>query len=129
MGSVELLTAQGQLALASEFRFDYWHTKAEHDFYTVKRGRKGLDGRWCVLSGVELSGCIWWYWDGEKWNAEVRGKDAYRFDLEEALLIARRLAFEENQRIVETMERRFPGEFRGGPVDMANEGGMYDDER
>lgn len=114
---VEVLTAQGQLALASEFRFDYWHTDAEHRFYVVKRGRKHLDGMWCILDGVELAGS-WAYWDGVCWNAEVRGKDAYRFGLEEALVTAKRLAFEENQDVIGIMEKRFGG-FRGGSYDLA----------
>lgn len=126
MEEVEVLTGRGQLALASEFRFDYWHTDAEHRYYTVKRGRGRLDGKWCILDGVELDMCIWAYWDGTCWNPEIRGEDAYRYELEEALVITKKLAFEENQRVIDVMERRF-GEFRGGRYDMAVRG-RDDDE-
>jgi hypothetical protein len=109
-----VLTAQGQLALASEFRFDYWHTDMEHRYYTVRRGMKRNDCRWAVCDGGEMGS----YWDGQDWNENLRGPDAYRYELEEALLVARRLAFEENQRVVAIMEARIGGVV-GGPYDMA----------
>jgi hypothetical protein len=112
-----ILTAQGQLALASEFRLDYWHTHAEHRYYAVRRGRGRNDGRWAVCDGGEFGA----YWDGTDWNAGLRGPDAYRFELEEALVIAKRLAFEENQHVIAIMEARFGG-FAGGPYDMAARG-------
>jgi hypothetical protein len=114
-----ILTAAGQLAYVSEFRFDYWHTESEHRYYTVCRGVKQHDGRW----GINEGGVMGVYWDGEKWD-HVRGPDAYRYDLEEALPIARRLAFEENQHVIEIMENRFPGEFRGRRYDQATGGGQ-----
>jgi hypothetical protein len=109
-----ILTAAGQLAHVSEFRFDYWHTDVEHRYYTVRRGVNRYDGRW----GVNEGGVMGVYWDGEGW-AHVRGSGAYRYELEEALPIAQRLAFEENQHVIMVMENRFPGEFRGGPYDMS----------
>lgn len=111
----ELLTAGGQLGRASEFRFDYWRTDTEHACYLVKRGKLHSDGRWCITSGESMSA----FWDGQDWNDEIRGPDAYKYDMEEAMLIARRLAFEENQRIIEYMEDRFPGMYRGKAVDQA----------
>lgn len=113
------MTAAGQLAVASEFRFDYWHTEIEHHFYTVRRGMKRYDGRW----GINEGGSMGVYWDGEKWGP-VRGPDAYRYELEEALPIARELAFEENQRVIGIMEGRFPGEFRGTRFDLARRKGV-----
>jgi hypothetical protein len=111
------LTATGQLAYASEFRFDYWRTEAEHRYFTVRKGRRSNDGRWAICDGGEFGA----YWDGKDWNTELRGPDAYRYDLEEALPVAKRLAFEENQRWVAIMEARFGG-FRGGPYDMKEKG-------
>jgi hypothetical protein len=109
-----VLTAAGQLAHASEFRFDYWHTEAEHRFFLVKKGWKRYDGRWCITDGNGMSD----YWDGEDWSSGLRGPDAYRYSLEEALVIAKRLAFEENQRIVAIMENSVGG-IRGGSYDHA----------
>lgn len=110
----EILTAAGQLALASEFRFDYWNTQSEHLFFLVKKGRKRHDGKWCITHGDGMSA----YWDGTGWNDAIRGEDAYRYELEDALVIAKRLAFEENQRIVDIMEGKVGG-IRNGPYDLA----------
>lgn len=110
----DLKTAKGQLAIASEFRFDYWRTGHQHKFYTVARGRRGYDHKWAILDGGEFGVS----WDGADWG-HWRGADMYCYELEEALPIARQLAFEENQRIIELMERDFPGQFRGGECDLS----------
>lgn len=110
----DILTAHGQLALASEFRFDYWHTEAEHRYFTVRRGRNRNDGKWAICDGGESSA----YWNGTEFSFELRGPEAYRYALEVALVIAKRLAFEENQRTVEILENAVGG-IRGGPYDMA----------
>lgn len=114
----DVLTAAGQLALVSEFRLDYWRTKNDHRFFTVQRGRKLCDGMWAICDGGEFGAC----WNGETWSHECRGLDAYRYELEEALRIAKELALAENQHIIEVMEKRFPGDFRGGPFDLAAKG-------
>lgn len=111
-----VLTAQGQLALASEFRFDVWSSEFEHEYITVKLGRMKVRGKWAIAAGEEQFGR---FWDGECWDLNLRGEGAYRWDLEEALVLARDLAYVANQEKVDMMERRFPGEFRGGPYDMA----------
>lgn len=113
---VELLTAQGQLSLASEFRFDVWHTEHEHEYITVKKGRRKLEEKWAISAGESEHGH---FWDGDHWNFEIRGADAYVWELEPALVLARKLAFDMNQGVVDRQERRFPGEFRGGPYDQA----------
>lgn len=115
----DVLTAAGQLHYASEFRFDFWRTEAEHRYYSVRRGRKHNDGMWAVCDGGEAGA----YWDGKEWNGSLRGPDAYRYELEDALKIAKRLAYEENQRWVGIMEARLPGEIRGSSIDMATKGG------
>jgi hypothetical protein len=109
-----VLTAEGQLALASEFRFDYWHTDRKHYSYTVRRGRGANDSRWAICDGGEFGV----YWNGSDWCDPPLGPDAYRYELEEALVIAQRLAFEENQRWIALFEERVGGT-RGGPYDMA----------
>lgn len=116
------MTAAGQLALASEFRFVYWDTPAEYKSYTVRRGQGSLDKGWAVWDGSAYT------WDGMQWCTSLYGEDAYRWELEEALRIARKLQLEMNAVLIHQMEKRFPGEFKGGPYDMAaQEGGMYDE--
>lgn len=113
-----ILTAAGQLAHASEFRFDVWRVKTgEHRFYTVRRGKSHNSDRWAICDG-DFS-----FWDGKEFDDELRGPSAYRYDLDDALLIAKRLAFEENQRLVELLEARNPGEIRGSYLDMSTRGG------
>lgn len=108
------MTAHGQLAVASEFRFDYWKTDVDHHYYVVKRGKRFLSDRWAILNNNEFGVA----WDGVEWGA-WRGVEMYRYeDLEEALARAKALALEENQRIIEMMERQFPGDFRGGKYDL-----------
>lgn len=110
------MTAAGQLAVASEFRFDFWRTEADHRYYTVRKGRRHNDGMWAICDGGEFGA----YWDGTEWNDSIRGPDAYRYaELEVALVVARDLAFIENQRWVAIMEAKYPGEIRGGPYDQA----------
>jgi hypothetical protein len=111
-----ILTAAGQLAHASEFRFDYWRLESgEHRFFTVRKGFGHNDGRWAICNSV--GGIA--YWDGQEWDNCLRGPSAYRYDLDDALLVARDLAFEENQRWVAIFEAKRPGEFRGSSLDMA----------
>jgi hypothetical protein len=118
----EILTAAGQLAHASEFRFDYWHTKAEHSFYTVRRGTHDYVDRWAICIGNGFAG----HWDGTEWSDALRGPDAYKYELDEALVIAKRLAYEENQRWVAIFEAQRPGTIRGGPYDMATQKDGWD---
>lgn len=109
-----ILTAAGQLAHASEFRFDYWHTReGEHRFFTVRKGQGLNDGRWGICNGHA-------FWDGGEWDDNLRGPSAYRYDLDDALLVAKRLAYEENQRCVALLEARYPGQIRGSYLDMAS---------
>lgn len=108
------MTAHGQLAIASEFRFDYWKKNGDHLYYVVKRGKRDLSDRWGILDDHEFG----FAWNGKEWGY-WRSDDMYRYtDLEEALTMARRLAIEANQEIIEAMEAKFPGEFRGGPYDL-----------
>lgn len=117
MAPVEgILTGAGQLALASEFRFDYWKTGIEHRYYLVKRGRMNNDGKWAITDGEAAFRPF--YWDGADWSDELLGPDAFRWDLEQALVIAKGLAFEENQRMIAVMEAKIGG-YRGGKYDLA----------
>lgn len=101
----ELLTAGGQLALASEFRFDVLHTEHEHNYVTVKRGRGRLSDKWAIAASESeygrffnpVTGC---------WSFDIRGADAYVWELEPALLKARELAAAAHQEITGIMERR-----------------------
>lgn len=117
-----ILTAAGQLAHASEYRFDYWRTRDEHRFYAVRKGWRKAAAGWAIIDGPAEAGLFGPFWDGREWNHEIRGLDAYRFQLEPALLVAQHLAFEENQRMIDVMERRFPGNFRGSPFDFSWKG-------
>lgn len=112
----DVLTAAGQLAIATEFRFDVWRRGHEHRYLTVKRGHGKIPNGWAIADGESAYGR---FWDGELWSCECRGADAYRWELEEALVLAKDLAFGANQEMVDMMEGRFPGEFRGGPLDFA----------
>lgn len=116
---VDVLTAAGQLALATEFRFDVWCAEHEHRYITVKRGHGKIPDKWAIADGESAFGR---FWDGELWNFGCMGADAYQWDLEEALVIAKDLAISGNREMVEMMERRFPGQYRGGPLDFAAEG-------
>jgi len=111
-----ILTSAGQLEHVSEFRFDVFRSEDEHEYITVKQGQVKFTGRWAIAAGESHFGR---FWTGEGWSFSARGADAYRWDLEDALCLAQRLAFEANQHKIDIMERRFPGEFRGGPYDMA----------
>lgn len=108
-----ILTAAGQLAHASEFRFDVWRTReGEHRFIVVRRGTSHHEDRWAVHDGHA-------FWDGEAWNDELRGPSVYRYELDEALLTAKRLAYEQNQHWVSVFEAKYPGEVRGSHLDMS----------
>lgn len=110
---MEKLVTEINLAdFASEFRFDYWRTENEHRFFTVKQGVGKYVGRWAVLDGLHV-------WNGEFWDPNARGWDMYRYERNEALDAAVKLAFEKNQEVVGQMERRYPGKFRGSRYDKA----------
>lgn len=111
----DVLTAAGQLAVASEFRLVYWHTKSEYLYLTVRRGRRAYEKLWAVCDTDEHGHC----WTGEDWSFHCRGADAFKFELEEALRIAKELALAKNQYTIDIMESRFPGDYRGGPFDLA----------
>jgi hypothetical protein len=115
-----ILTAAGQLAHASEFRFDFWRTReGEHRYFVVRRGSGHNDGRWAICNGNAGAA----YWDGSEWDDNLRGPSAYRYDLDDALLMTKQLAFEENQRYVALLEAKYPGQIRGSYLDMASRGG------
>lgn len=114
-----ILTVAGQLARASEFRFDVFVTEHEHEYITVKQGRGKYTGKWAIAAGEAEFGR---FYTGDVWSFKARGTDAYFWDLEEALVKAQELALEANQSKIDLLERKFPGEFRGGPHDMVVEG-------
>lgn len=102
-----------ELGHVSEFRFVYWDTGLEYEYYTVKRGHGRCRGGWAVQNGGFTS------WDGVRWDENLRGLDAFRYGLSEALAVADQLAREMNLVMIHQMEKKFPGQFRGGPFDMA----------
>lgn len=112
------MTAAGQLARSSEFRFDILHTEYQHDYITVKRGHGRYSDQWAIAAGESEYGR---FWTGSSWSFNVRGADAYFWDLETALTTAKDLALVANREIIGILERKFPGEFRGGPHDMSKE--------
>lgn len=112
-----ILTAGGQLERCSEYRFDVFCTDYEHLYVTVKQGRRQYVGRWAIAAG-ESSDSRFFDKVEEVWSFEIRGADAYCWDLEPALLKAQELAFTANQEYIDILEDKFPGEFRGGPYDM-----------
>jgi hypothetical protein len=83
----------------------------------VKRGFRSLrdySQHWAIEDGGS-SGAAW---TGNQWDGYVRGPDRFIWTLEEAIITAKLLARQENARIIDIMEHRFPGEFRDGPHDM-----------
>ena len=96
----------------SEFRFVYWDADA-YLYYVVKRGHNSYRHKWAVQDGGFIS------WDGTRWDENLRGTDAYRWDLHEALNVAEKLAREMNMVLVHRLEKRSPGEFKGSRHDMA----------
>jgi hypothetical protein len=100
-------------AYASEFRFVYWSTDRDYRCYTVRRGHGRLDGRWAIWDGGAYT------WDGTQWTTGLYGENAYRWDLDEALRLGDLLAREMNAVVIHRQEKRFPGQFKGGPYDMA----------
>lgn len=101
------------LAQVSEFRFVYWDAEVEYRYYLVKRGHSPYRNKWAVQDGGFTS------WDGIRWDPNLRGADAFRWELHEALALADKLAREMNMVIVHRMEKQFPGEFKGSRLDMA----------
>ena len=95
----------------SEFRFVYWDADA-YLYYVVKRGHNSYRHKWAVQDGGFIS------WDGSRWDENLRGTDAYRWDLHEALNVAEKLAREMNMVLIHQLEKRFPGEFKGSRHDM-----------
>lgn len=92
MDSVEVLTAQGQLALASEFRFDIRRDDGMrfHEYITVKRGRGSLSEKWAIAASEAEYGRFF-NPESDCWDFSLRGADAYCWDLESALVKAREL--------------------------------------
>lgn len=110
------MTEEELKLLVSEYRFTYWRGDHGARFFRVCRGLDALADRWGVFDGMPHTGAAW---SGTHWSYETRGADAFCWDEEEACTIAALLARQENARIVEVMERRFPGEFKGGQHAMA----------
>ncbi|MFJ1700436.1 hypothetical protein ACIOHC_36195 [Streptomyces sp. NPDC088252] len=109
----ERAAAIATLDRASEFRFVYWAGDGKAQRYTVKRDLDHRSSKWGIFEGE------WLTWTGERWEELGPKPEAFHWPLDEALKIAEKLAYKENQYIVETMERRFPGRFRGGEYDFA----------
>lgn len=108
-------TASGphSLAVPSEYRFVYWDTEGDYRYYIVKRGHSPCREKWAVQDGGFTS------WDGNWWDENLRGADAFRWELGEALDLADTLAREMNAAIVHQMEKRFPGQFKGSRHDLS----------
>lgn len=98
---------------ASEYRFVYWDTESEYRYYIVKRGHSPFRDMWAVQDGGFVS------WDGTQWDENLRGGDAFRWELGEALRLAEALAREMNMVLIHQMEKRFPGEFKGSRFDLS----------
>lgn len=109
----ERAAALEALDRASEFRFVYWTGDGKSMRYTVERDWDHRSGRWGIFDGEVAS------WTGEAWECISRRPDAFRWPLYEALQAAAKLAYEMNQHFIERMERRYPGQFRGGEHDLA----------
>lgn len=105
-----VLTAEGQLAIASEFRFDIRHDGVWREYITVKRGRGPLQDKWAIAANESEYGR---FFDSATgcWTFAMRGGDPYVWDLEPALVKAQELAAVAQKEITEIMERR---ETRGG---------------
>jgi hypothetical protein len=104
---VEVLTAQGQLSIASEFRFDIWRDDdaREHEYITVKRGPGWLSGRWAIAAG-ESAHQRYFNVATDCWSFEIRGADAYVWELEPALLKAQELLAAAKREREGILERR-----------------------
>lgn len=102
-----ILTGAGQLAHASEFRFDIRRDDehSAHDYITVKRGRGRLSDKWAIAAGESEFGRFF-NTATDCWSFEIRGADAYCWELEPALLKARELAASAQREVEEIMERR-----------------------
>ncbi|MFH9606895.1 hypothetical protein [Streptomyces sp. NPDC017448] len=102
-------------AQVSEYRCVYWHTDVEKpSSYKVRRDWENRSDRWGIFDGDVL------VWTGDGWEPMSGVPAAFMWELPEALAEAKRLAMEENAFRIETMEKRFPGQFKGGPWDMAS---------
>lgn len=97
----------------SEYRLMYWGIEGDERLHIhVRRGSMELSDRWAVYNGPYI-------WNGTEFSMDPRRADAYRYERDEALEIAERLALEENAKNINQMERLFPGEWRGGPYDLS----------
>lgn len=99
----DILTAHGQLAICSEFRFDIRREDRWHEYITVKRGRGPLSDRWAIAGNEAEYGR---FFDGDYWSFELRGADAYFWELEPALVKAKELCEGAQREIEEILERR-----------------------
>lgn len=99
----------------SEFRFVYWMGDGRALSYVVRRDREHRTRKWSIFEGD------WLAWADGKWQEMGPRPEAFVYELKDALRTAERLAYEENQRIIGVMEGRFPGQFKGGPFDLAKE--------
>lgn len=113
MNPEEQAAAIEHLDRASEFRFVYWSGDRKALSYKVRRDADHRSDKWGIFEGD------WDVWDGGGWTDLGPKPEAFLWELGEALKIAERLAYSENQRIVGEMERRFPGDFKGGEFDFA----------
>jgi hypothetical protein len=88
------------LIRASEYRFDVLKTDAEHNYITVKQGHGKLTGKWAIAAGESVFGR---FFDASTdcWSFEIRGADAYVWELEPALLKAQELAFIAKQELIQ----------------------------
>lgn len=107
----ERKAALGALDELSEFRIVYW-TDRKARYYTVRRDLDQRSDLWGIFDGDEA-------WTGESWDGIRDLPSSFRWDLADALKIARKLAYEENQRIVALMEREYPGQYKGSGHDFA----------
>lgn len=108
------MTDEEKLKHISEYRFEYWREYPEDHPQAIYVRRSSVDkGRWAVYDGES------WCWSGQGFSLGLRGSDAYRWSEDEALDLAQELALKKNDHIIGILERKFPGEFRGGPRDMS----------
>jgi hypothetical protein len=102
-----------KLAKVSEHRLVYWQTDVEKSrFLRVSRDRDDRSDRWAVFDGEHA-------WNGEVFAYTWVRPESYQWGEAEALEIAEGLARAMNAEIIAVMERRFPGQFLGGPFDLA----------
>lgn len=107
--------AMAVLEHVSEYRFVYWHTDTDRpSYYTVRRDWENRSDRWGIFEGDVL------VWTGKDWEEMSPVPAAFMWELPEALEIAQKLAREENALLINVMDKRYPGQFKGGPWDMSS---------